>query len=136
MTYDQFNFFIDFFRRNLPRTSLNLIESIIFNQAAELDRLLNQMPTIEPSLSLQRAVAETPIRNASRPEQQVVLSLPNLFVRSVLWKSALAATLAVPLGFASGFATVEMNSATEGQPDWEGFSSLAFATDLDQELEQ
>jgi len=46
----------------------------------------------------------------------------------------LAATLAVLLGFASGFATVEMNVASEDQPDWEGFASLAFVTDADQEL--
>jgi len=106
----------------------------IVNQAADLDRLLNQIPTVEPSLSLQRAVAEIPIRNVSRPQQQEVFSLSNFFVRSVLWKSALAATLAVLLGFASGFATVETNVATEDQANWDDFSSLAFATDLDLEL--
>jgi hypothetical protein len=106
----------------------------IVNQAADLDRLLNQIPTVEPSLSLQRAVAEIPIRNASRSKQQEVFSFSNLFVRSVLWKSALAATLAVLLGFASGFATLETNVNTEAQANWEDFSSLAFASDLDQEL--
>ena len=106
----------------------------IVNQAADLDQLLNQMPTIEPSLSLQRAVAEIPARNASQPQQPEVFYLSNLFVRSVLWKSALAATLAVLLGLASGFATVNTNVTTEDQTNWDDFSSLAFATDLDQEL--
>lgn len=106
----------------------------IVNQAFDLDRLLNQIPTVEPSLSLQRLVAEIPVRKASRSEQPEVSSLSNLFVRSVLWKSGLAATLAVLLGFASGFATLETNAATADQSNWEDFSSLAFATDLDQEL--
>jgi hypothetical protein len=106
----------------------------IVDQAAQLDRVLNQAPMVQPSPELERIVSSIPERSLSMPTRPGLDERRTVFPFATLWKSAVAATFAVILGFITGAATVEPLDMSNSSTDWEDFTSLAFVPDLDQEL--
>ena len=108
--------------------ALALLESdenarALLADAEALARTLNSLRDPEPSAALQRAVAEIPLRH---PRPPAIVSLP---FRSV-WRAALSAAFVVLLGALSGAWSME----TAPEEDWNDMASLAFVTELDQEL--
>lgn len=106
----------------------------IVDHAAQLDRVLDQVPMVQPSLELKRIVASIPDRTLSVPSRPDLDGRQTKLPFTSLWKSAVAATFAVILGIITGVATVEPLDVSNNSTDWEDFTSLAFVPDLDQEL--
>jgi hypothetical protein len=91
--------------------------------AEALARTLNGLRDPEPSASLLRAVAEIPLRHP-----RAATAWP-LTVRW-LWRAGLSAAFIVVLGALSGAWSAE----TVSEDEWSDMASLAFVTELDQEL--
>ena len=106
----------------------------IVEQAAQLDTMLESVPLVEPSSELERMVAAIPEKSRSTSNRIEFETWRSMVSLTTLWKPTLAATLAIVLGIITGVATAEPMNISNGSTDWEDFASLAFVTDLDQEL--
>ena len=92
-------------------------------EAEALARTLNSLRDPEPSAGLRRAVAEIPLRHPRTPADW---PLPLRWV----WRAGLSAVVVVLLGALSGAWSME----TAPDEEWGDMASLAFVTELDQEL--
>jgi hypothetical protein len=106
----------------------------VVNDATQLDRMLDHMPVVDPSPELERSIAAIPDSPVSTSNRIGLDSRWTAVHATALWKSAVAATLAVVLGIITGVATVEPSDVSNSSTDWEDFSRLAFVSDWDQEL--
>lgn len=106
----------------------------IVDQAVQLDRMLDRVLQAQPSPELERIVAAIPERSRSTSIRTELGDRQTMVPFASLWKSALAASLAVVLGIVTGIATAEPTGISNDSSDWEDFASLAFVSDLDQEL--
>jgi hypothetical protein len=95
----------------------------MLGDAEALARSLNALRDPEPSAALQRAVAEIPLRHPRAPAAE---SLPLWWG----WRAGLSAAFIVLLGALSGAWSIE----TAAEEEWTDMASLAFVTELDQEL--
>jgi len=106
----------------------------IVDRAAQLDKMLDRVPLLQPSPELERIVAAIPERPRSASNRTELDNWQTMVPFASLWQSALVATLAVVLGIITGAATAEPMSISNNSTDWEDFASLAFVSELDQEL--
>jgi hypothetical protein len=106
----------------------------IIEKAKQLDLLLDEVPMMEPSSALKLAVAEIPIKAPSMASKQDALFWQKILPLGAMWKTAMAAALAMVLGVVTAVATMEPVVSADNQTGWEDFSGLAFVPDMDQEL--
>lgn len=104
------------------------------DEAAQLDRMLDRVPMLQPSPQLERIVAAIPESNSSTSSSYELGNWLSTVSLSAVWKTAVAATLAVVLGIITGVATLDPIDDSTSSADWEDFASLAFVSDMDQEL--
>jgi hypothetical protein len=100
---------------------------------AWLQRMLDAAPPVLPSAALRRAVAEIPLRH---PHAARVRFASRFALRAAL-AGALLATLAGVIAGSYGGEALELDSAeaVAAEERWQDLTVLAFATDLDAELE-
>lgn len=106
----------------------------IVEEAKRLDRLLAELPVQEASSALKSAIARIPKQHQPTAGGQEGYSWQKSTPLGAVWKTALAATLAMVIGVITGVATLEPVVTSNNQTGWEDFSSLAFVPDLDREL--
>jgi hypothetical protein len=94
--------------------------------------MLDELPAVEPSATLQRRVFEIPARypKAEPPKWLAFLLGP---------RAAVLAVVLLALGAASGWASSEgedtvVDSSEEESSQWEELSELALATDLSEDF--
>jgi hypothetical protein len=107
-------------------------------ELAQLQEMLDTVPAPEPSAALRRAVAEIPLRN---PQAGAHGWLGAWLPFKSPSRAVLSAVMLVLLGVVSGVWTADSDSdagaevAQSEASEWNDLSALAFATDLDEELE-
>jgi len=105
---------------------------------ARLQALLDAVPAPSPSPALRRAVAEIPLRH---PQLGALGWIGSWLPFRSPSRALLSAVMLVLLGVASGVWTASSEDdsgsdiAQAEAGDWNDLSALAFATDLDQELQ-
>jgi hypothetical protein len=95
-----------------------------------LSKLLDALPSPQPSASLLRAVAEIPLRH---PQQ--ALGLGAFWPFRSAARVALSMAVIATLGALAGLSVDDDVAAYESADDWSELSALSLAVDLDQELE-
>jgi len=107
-----------------------------------LDRMLQAPAPIEPSAALRRAVAEIPLRHPRPIEGSSVADAPTFGGRSVaaLRYALLAALTSMAVGAWLGYQgdvlpEVALEDSAQTEDEWEELSLLAFADELEGELE-
>lgn len=101
---------------------------------AWLDRMLDAAPKVTPSATLRRAVAEIPLRHPHAPRAAIATR----FALKSLLAGALLATLAGALvgSYGDSIALPVLASEEDAAAEpWDDLAVLAFATELDTELE-
>lgn len=105
------------------------------NDRGPLDRLLREMPEVEPSATLRRRIHEIPARH---PKAAVPRWL-ELFLGP---QAAVLALVLLALGALSGWATTDEEDGTQATTEtlaqeaeqWEELSELALATELSEDF--
>lgn len=102
------------------------------NDRDPLERMLDELPGVDPSPTLQRRVFEIPARHpkAVPPKWLAFLLGP---------RAAVLAIVLLVLGAASGWASSDVGdsgavSSEEESSEWEELSELALATDLSEDF--
>lgn len=110
----------------LALASSDVTLAALMQDAAGLDRLLDELEPPVVSADLMRAVAEIPLRH---PAQGA--SFGSLLPFRSVWQAVLPALLLVGLGAVTGAMSIEVEPLA--QDDWDEIAELAYAQNLNDE---
>lgn len=106
-------------------------------RAAEaLHGALDSVPGALPSAALQRRIAEIPLRHPQHAPEALPGWMAALSPLRSLRRMTVSAVMVVALGALFGSLSADESlTAVQGEDGWEELSALAFATELDPEVE-